>query len=363
MKTTLAHPVARLANRRLGFSRGRLPVPILFLFWISSQGCIPYLFHIGKEQAKIVIQKRPFEEVLSDPSVSERTKEKLKEVERIRDFGIRSLALSSKGGFKSFISLDRNAVGWHVSACHPLRFESYTWWFPIIGSVPYKGYFSLEKAKEEETRLKEEGWDTRIRITAGYSTLGWFEDPLFSAQLYDDRADLAALVLHEMAHATVYFPGDSVFNESYASFVEEAGTKAYLFSIGGQKLVEARESSEQEREQYKKLLRETAELLKNLYSKKISEEQIRKEKGEILLSFKRELGQRNWKTVNGKKLSERDWNNEDFVGMLRYHSGSAFFERKFLEVGRDFGKFHEEMRKLVSLSSAERKTLLDSEKD
>ncbi|EQA44463.1 putative aminopeptidase [Leptospira broomii serovar Hurstbridge str. 5399] len=363
MKTTLAHPIARLANRRLGFSRDRLPVPILFLFWISSQGCIPYLFHIGKEQAKIVMQKRPFEEVLSDPSVSEKTKEKLKEVERIRDFGIRSLALSPKGGFKSFVSLDRNAVGWHVSACHPLRFESYTWWFPIVGSVPYKGYFSLEKAKEEETRLKEEGWETRVRITAGYSTLGWFEDPLFSPQLYDDRADLSALVLHEMAHATVYFPGDSVFNESYASFVEEIGTKSYLFSIGGRQLVEARESSEQEREQYKKLLHATAESLKNIYSKGGSDEQIRKEKSEILSSFKTELGQRNWRTINGKKLSERDWNNEDFIGLLRYHSGSVFFERKFQDVGRDFGKFHEEMRKLISLSSAERKILLDEEKN
>lgn len=297
--------------------------------------------------------------MLADPQVSESTKKRLEEVEKIREFGIQKLALSEKGGFKSFVQLDREAIGWHIAACHPLRFESKTWWFPIAGSVPYKGYFSLEKAKEEETELKKEGWDTRIRITAGYSTLGWFEDPLFSTQLYEDPGDLASIVIHEMAHATVYFPDDTRFNESYASFVEEAGSDLYVLETKGKEFLAERKKSEKEREIYKKMIMETGNLLKESYAKEGKEDEIRKRKSEIIGDFKKKLRETDWTKLNGKRLAERDWNNEDFIGMLRYHSGSKFFRERFDYVGGDFGKFHEEMRKLVSMSAEERKKLLD----
>ncbi|WP_040507635.1 aminopeptidase [Leptospira wolffii] len=360
MRTNSTHPLPIRGNRRLRFYSPLLHFPIFLFFLFGTEGCLPYLFHLGKEQTKILLQRRPIEEVLSDETVSESVKNKLKEVERIREFGIDTLALSPKGGFKSFVQLDREAIGWHVTACHPLRFESYTWWFPIAGTVPYKGFFSLEKAKEEEAYLKKEGWDTRVRITAGYSTLGWFEDPLFSSQLYEDPGDLSSIVIHEMAHATVYFPGDSQFNESYASFVEDEGSDLYVLKEKGPKFLEERKKSEAERELYKKSIIETANLLKAVYSKGGTEEEILKRKKEILSGFKERLRKESWSKINGKKLAERDWNNEDFVGMLRYHSGSEFFRKKFEAVGKDFGKFHEEMRKLVSLSPEERKSLLDN---
>ncbi|TGK04783.1 aminopeptidase [Leptospira semungkisensis] len=358
MPTNSTHPLPNRENSRLGFFSSFLRLPFFLFLFFASEGCVPYLFHLGKEQARILLQRRNISEVLEDPEVSEKTKEKLREVEKIRNFGIKELSLSEKGGFQSFVQLDRQAIGWHVSACHPLRFESHTWWFPIAGTVPYKGYFSLEKAKEEEQKLKEEGWDTRVRITAGYSTLGWFEDPLFSTQLYEDKGDLASIVLHEMAHATVYFPGDSLFNESYASFVEDEGADEFILSIGGEKLLTERKKSEEERKEYKEIMISTAKLLKGAYTQGGTDESLRKKKSEIIDNFKIELTKQNWTKIDRKRLSERDWNNEDFVGMLRYNSGSGFFKKKFEEVGKNFSKFHEEMRKLKSLSPEERKILL-----
>lgn len=331
----------------------------MFFLFFSGQGCIPYLYHLGKEQAKILLQRKAISDVLADPEIPETTKTKLKEVEKIREFGIQELALSPEGGFKSFVQLDRPAIGWHVSACHPLRFESYTWWFPIAGTVPYKGYFQLEKAKEEEQFLKDQGFDTRIRITAGYSTLGWFEDPLFSSQLYEDPGDLASIVIHEMAHATVYFPGDSIFNESYASFVEDEGSDAYILKIGGPKLLSERKKSEEETKLYKNLIFETANILKAAYSEGGTEDQLREKKKKIIGDFRKKLLQTKWTRINSKKLSEKDWNNEDFIGMLRYNSGTSYFRKKFLEVGKDFSKFHEEMRKLRAKTAEERKVLLE----
>jgi predicted aminopeptidase len=94
--------------------------------------------------------------------------------------------LNPKGGFEYFTNLDREEVGWNVSASYPLKFESYTWWFPFAGTVPYKGYFDLAKAKDEEKNLIEKGFDTRVRITAAYSTLGMvFRSSSFSTTSYD----------------------------------------------------------------------------------------------------------------------------------------------------------------------------------
>ncbi|MGJ4747503.1 aminopeptidase [Leptospira sp. SA-E8] len=356
MRSDSTHLLPNRKNRRLGFFSG---IPVLFFLFFSGQGCIPYLYHLGKEQAKILLQRKAISDVLADPEIPEATKTKLKEVEKIREFGIQELALAPEGGFKSFVQLDRPAIGWHVSACHPLRFESYTWWFPIAGTVPYKGYFSLEKAKEEEQSLKDQGFDTRIRITAGYSTLGWFEDPLFSSQLYEDPGDLASIIIHEMAHATVYFPGDSQFNESYASFVEDQGSDEYVLKIGGQKLLSERKRSEEETKLYKNLILETANLLKSAYSEGGAENTLRKKKTEIIGDFRKKLLQTKWTKINSQKLAEKDWNNEDFIGMLRYNSGTSYFRKRFLEVGKDFSKFHEEMRKLKGKTLEERKALLE----
>lgn len=185
--------------------------------------------------------------------------------------------------------MDRKEIGWHVTACYPLKLESYTWWFPIAGTVPYKGYFDLDKAKEEEKKLKEKGLDTRIRITAGYSTLGWFEDPIFSSQIEDTKPyEVASLVFHEMAHATVYFPGDSIFNESYASFVEEEGTFHFLESIEGKDSPIKKEIllKKEESQKLKKLLVFTAGKLRALYDSDLNDERKLEDKKESWKNLK-----------------------------------------------------------------------------
>lgn len=301
-------------------------------------------------------------EILNDPNTKEELKIKLQKVESFRKYGIQELALDPAAGFRSFVQLDREELGWHVAACYPLKLESYTWWFPIAGTVPYKGYFSLEKAKEEEQRLKDKGLDTRIRITAGYSTLGWFEDPILSSQLKSDSHEIASLVFHEMAHATVYFPGDSVFNESYANFVEEEGAFRYLESLEGKESPKKKEilQRKEESKRLKLILVNTANRLQKLYTSETNETEKLKRKNEILSEFKNSLlaQKDDFKLISLEKLSKKEWNNEDFVGYLRYNSGSDYFRKQFETTGRDFSAFHKKMRTLVSLSNEERKKLL-----
>jgi predicted aminopeptidase len=330
---------------------------------ISMNHCIPYLYHLGKEQVRIMSKREKLSELVQKKDIDTQLKKKLQLVEELRKFAIRQLYLNPKGGFEYFVQLDREAVGWHVTASYPLKFESYTWWFPIVGSVPYKGYFSKQPAIAAEEELKKKGLDTRLRITAGYSTLGWFSDPLFSTQITENEYELVSLIFHEMAHATVYINGDSLFNESFASFIEDIGVQNYYTSMNTPE-------ANQQLSEYLKLkttnsfllseIRTTAMLLHTMYESELTDAEKKIEKKKLIELFKDKIIQnsQNLSEEKIKKFRERELNNEDFIGILRYNSGEAFFQQKFEAVNRNFSEFYTEMQKLEKLEENARKELV-----
>ncbi len=180
-------------------------------------GC--YLVRQAQGQARILLGSRPIEAMLVDPSVPAATKAKLRLVAEIKDFGEKAMGLSRSGNYTSFFDTEGRPVTWIVSACRKDRFQPYTWWFPIVGEVPYKGFFSPEDALVEARELLAEGYDVSLRPVGAYSTLGYFPDPVLSTMLDDPEEELVALILHELTHGTLYLPGGTDFNEGLASFV------------------------------------------------------------------------------------------------------------------------------------------------
>lgn len=327
------------------------------------QNCLGYLAHLGKGQAAILYGRKKIADLVQSENTPEKQKSKLRIIVSARRFALEKLSLNPKGGFEYFTSLDREEVGWHVTASYPLKFESYTWWFPITGRVPYKGFFDYSMAKELEDSLISEGLDTRLRVTAGYSTLGYFSDPVLSPQLRLKDDELAALVFHEMAHGTVYFSDDSQFNESYASFVEDRGTELYYETndfADRKEVLERRKNMRRETDIIMREIKITAQDLKKLYDSEKTDGDKLREKKEIIESFRtRILARRNeFKAADPERFRKAKLNNESFMGALRYSSGSLFFHEKFESAGRDFSKFHEEMKKLTALTKEERAVLL-----
>ena len=104
-----------------------------------------------------------------------------------------------------------------------------TSWFPIVGSVPYRGYFDAERAAAEAAAPARQG-PRRVssqRVRA-YSTLGWFDDPLTGPMLRQDEGALVETLFHELLHATVFVAGEPDFNEGVAAFVgQEARVRFY----------------------------------------------------------------------------------------------------------------------------------------
>lgn len=184
-------------------------------------GC--YLAKQAEGQLHIMLSQRPVEGMLEDPGVPAETRAKLRLVRDIKSFGEAHMGLTRSGSYTRYYDTGGKPVSYIVSACRKDRFEPYTWWFPIVGTVPYKGYFRRADAAAEARALADQGYDVSLRPVAAYSTLGWFADPVLSTMMDDPEEDLAALILHELTHGTLYLPGGTDFNEGLASFVGYQG--------------------------------------------------------------------------------------------------------------------------------------------
>jgi predicted aminopeptidase len=182
-----------------------------------------YVAKAGWTEAKILMGRRPISEVLEDSETDEETRHKLLLTRQARAFAIHILELDAGDSYTTFTRVEDEVLAWIISAAYPDRLESKTWWFPIVGRIPYRGYASRESAEKAERELAEEGFDTYLRPTSAFSTLGWFSDPLLSTLLSYDEVELVATVLHELSHNHLWVPGQTRFNESYATFVGRVG--------------------------------------------------------------------------------------------------------------------------------------------
>jgi len=203
----------------------------LLPFTFCLPACSPtYVLRAGYEEAKILLRRQPIEQLLQRSDLDSDTRAKLELALAVRAFAADQLHLRVDGSFATFARVDANQVVYVVSAAYRTRLEPYTWWFPIVGRVPYKGFFSKTSADEEAACLEREGYDTYVRPSVAFSTLGWFADPLLSSMLRYDRVTLADVIMHELLHNTVYVGGHADFDESFANFVGTRG--AILFFAG-----------------------------------------------------------------------------------------------------------------------------------
>jgi predicted aminopeptidase len=217
---------ARRHNAPLALIFGGLIVALA----VSPMGC--YLSRGAWEEGKILARRRPITELVADRRVDPAVRHKLQVVLAARAYARDSLRLRTKESFTTYSRLDKDTLVLVLSAAYRDKLEPYTWWFPIVGRVPYKGYFDFNAARRAARGLYEDGYDVSLRPSDAFSTLGWFNDPLLSTSLKRDSIDLANTVIHELTHNTFYAPGSAAFNESFASFVGARGAAAFFRSRG-----------------------------------------------------------------------------------------------------------------------------------
>ncbi|HEY7232591.1 MAG TPA: aminopeptidase [Gemmatimonadaceae bacterium] len=221
MKQSLTR-ITRIGARILG----ALALVVLLYLLLAPTG--RYLVRAAWEEARILARRRSIVDMVADSATSAAMRRKLEIVLAARSFASDSIHLRARQSFTTFSRLEHDTLVLVLSAAYRDRLEAYTWWFPIVGRVPYKGFFDFGAARTAARMLDRQGFDVYLRPSPAFSTLGWFNDPLVSSSLKADSIDLANTVIHELTHNTFYASGQAVFNESFANFVGARGS-AWFF--------------------------------------------------------------------------------------------------------------------------------------
>ncbi len=196
---------------------------------LAVSACSPlYVARLGWTQARILLQREPIPSLLAQPDLDPALRERFELVLATRTFARDRLGLTVGDSYTTFAEIDGGATVHVLSAAHRDRLESYTWWYPIAGRVPYRGFFDPADAAHEAQKLASESLDVDVRPALAFSTLGWFADPLLSTTAAEAPDDLVETVIHELFHATLYVPGESAFNESAATFAGHRGAIAFF---------------------------------------------------------------------------------------------------------------------------------------
>ena len=313
--------------------RSLVVMVVLLLLW--QHKLITYGISQGKGQLQIVMNAREVKEVLNDPSVADSIKSKLELIGEIKQFSYDALGFEETDNYSTFYDQKGQPSLWVVTAAKPFALEPKEWYFPILGSVPYKGFFMFEKAEAEERKLEREEWDTNLRVAGGWSTLGWFRDPVLSNMLLDGSGELANTIIHEMTHANLFVKDSVEFNENLASFFGDQGARLFLENRYGydseKRLIY--DQSQKDRRKFTEHILRGADLLQELYA---SQEEYTAEN--LRYSPKRELIDKIIHSADTLSLYQKERymvylkrskvNNAFFMSYLRYRADFIFFEQE-----------------------------------
>ena len=284
----------------------------------------------------------PVEEALKSDSLSSEYKNRLRLVARIKEFGEEALGLKETQNYGTVNMESHQSPIFVVSASPKDRLAMITWWFPVVGKMPYLGFFDLESAKAEKEKLSKEDLDVIIGRGDAYSTLGWFKDPVTLNLITGSTVDLVETILHEMTHTTLYVKGQGEFNEGLAVLVGKVGALLFLeknFGPSHSLAIEARKSIEDERI-FSSFLASLLEELEFLYNSPVSykEKLIKRERyfARSLKEFIRVKSQ--FQTDCFAGFGSARLNNAYLMSIGLYHRHFNLFEAVLKKNGNSIGK-------------------------
>jgi len=320
-------------------------VGLLFMGLSAAlSGCSPfYVMRAAYEEGKILWRREPISDYLARPELNQDTQEKLRLVLAVRDYARDALKLNVGGSYSSYSYVDRPDLTYVVIAAPKTELRPYTWWFPFVGQVPYKGYFSKEDAQAEVKRLQDEGYDANVRPSAAFSTLGWFDDPLLSHLLRFDKVTLADVIFHELFHNTVYVKGAGAFNESVANFIGHRAAIDFFRQRNGEESEEYHDAVrawEQERE-FADFIDGLVATLSDLYGRDISLADKLRLREQVFTQSKAEWAERiaagSAQRYRGFVL--RPLNNAVLMHYVTYLKNLRLFESLYTAEGKSLARF------------------------
>ncbi len=315
---------------------------VMLILVLIYRDLIAYGLAQAKGQWRVLYHARPIAEVLADPGFPDSLKARIELVQRIRRYAVDSLGINDSPNYTTVYDDGPRPILQNLTACQPFAMEPYTWRFPYLGQVPYKGFFDSTMLVRETQRVAAAGYETYVYPVGGWSTLGWFRDPILASMLRRSEGDLANLIIHELTHATLFIKDNVQYNENLATFVGDEGAKRFLAHHYGAESPEYRRyaSSDEDRARYGQHILGGYRRLDSLYrsfpaTMDVAEKQLHKET--LIRRIVADLD-----TVpflfpeRYRRRQQSDWlpNNNYFMSYRHYRENQNQFAREFEE---DFG--------------------------
>jgi predicted aminopeptidase len=342
------------------------PFRLLTLAGLLMVGACSTLHYYGQSisgHLSLMAKRRPIETVLNDPASGPRLKQRLHLAETIRSFASAELRLPENRSYLSYVDVEREYVLWNLFAAPEFSLEPLRWCFPVAGCLEYRGFFSKRAAEHDAERLRLQGHDVFVSGVAAYSTLGWFDDPILSTMLRWDDARLARVIFHELAHQHLYIPGDTTFNESFATAVAREGVKRWLQQTADPTLAEAVANEERRDTQFLELVMRTRRRLEVIYGASMAVPELRHEKREIFEDLRREYTglKQSWGGYDGyDDWMDIDLNNAKIASVVTYNDYVGAFESILAAVDDRIVDFYRYVERLARLPAARRHDCLDA---
>jgi predicted aminopeptidase len=328
---------------------------------LASCSTLNYYSQAAQGQLELLSDARPIDDWIADPGTSTKLRHRLEAARQIRRYAVSEMALPDNNSYKNYASLKRQYVLWNVVATPELSLHPLQWCFPVAGCVNYRGYYDKDAAMRYAKQLQAEGDDVEVGGVAAYSTLGWFNDPLISTFINYPDAELARMIFHELAHQVVYVGGDSQFNESFASTVEEVGVERWMERFGNQGMRDAYARYRGRKKDFLTLLLKYRKLLEQNYAKvDLPDADKRVAKARLFQSLKDEYQvlKGSWGGYAGyDKFFEQPLSNAHLASIATYEDYVPAF-RAMLQRDGSFPRFYKSVRGLAELSAEERDRVL-----
>ncbi|WP_370590649.1 aminopeptidase [Pseudomonas gingeri] len=344
---------------------GRLP-PLLrpalagvLLLLIGGCSSVSYYSQLAGGQLSLLRAREPVDAVIADPSRDPRLREHLARSREARTFASQQLHLPDNRSYRLYADIKRPYVVWNVFATPEFSLTPRSHCFPIAGCVAYRGYYDQGAARGEAALQRQQGLDVYIGGVEAYSTLGWFDDPILNSMMNWGDERLATLIFHELAHQRFYVKDDTAFNESYANFVEQEGTRQWRAVRG---LPPAKANDVAQKDQFIELVLHTRERLQALYALPLPAEQMRQRKAAEFERLREEYRRVQATQWAGDKRYDA-WinsplNNAKLLPFGLYDQWVPAFAALFRQVNGDWPAFFSAVEKLGGLPADERKAAL-----
>ena len=310
---------------------------------------VRYVSRAGIEEIRILQAREPIAELVADRSTDPAVRHALRLVLESRDHAA-ELGLAAKETYTTYSDVGRDTLLLVLQAAPKDCICPYTWKYPIVGRIPYKGFFDFGAARRTRDRLAALGYDVYLRPSGAFSTLGWFNDPLLSTALTRDSVELAATVFHEIAHNTLYVKSATPFNESFAQFVGYRSAESFLASRAD--TANARQAADRLHDEMVlgEFYAELVARLDSLYAGKPDSAALEAGRAEAgaWARARREgpVGAR-LRSFQVGRLPERPVNNARLIGVMLYRTRLDLFDAWFQRHGRDVEASVRELEELM----------------